>query len=190
LKWSPISPLLYIGQDVDRYLPLTKVSPNLDQLISPPIFKSNVCPKYSDEVFDLQNQKQQIEQFAFGFKNSHDKYLQIKRIAEEVVDRLLSERKSLLTSILVAVVEALRMNHDRYAIIYNSKYDNNNSDIFESSMGTMSAAISSSHSSTNVHQNHYYKEYHEGILEIAKTFFNSLLSQLVNKTMVEAAKEK
>jgi hypothetical protein len=34
------------------------------------------------------------------------------------------------------------MNPDRYAIIYNSKYDNNNS-IFDSSMGTTVAAIAS-----------------------------------------------
>ena len=41
-------------------------------------------------------------------------------MTEEVVDRLLVERKSLLNSALVAVVEALRMNPDRYAVIYNS----------------------------------------------------------------------
>ena len=55
------------------------------------------------------------------FKNSNEKYLKIKSIAEEVVDRLLKERE--LTSALIAVVEALRMNPDRYAVIYNSKYD-------------------------------------------------------------------
>ena len=54
--------------------------------------------------------------------------------------------KSLLTSALIAVVEALRMNPDRYAVIYNSKYDNNNG-IFDSSMGTTVAAIASSLSS-------------------------------------------
>jgi hypothetical protein len=39
-------------------------------------------------------------------KNSNKCYLQIKRMAEEIVDRLLAERKSLLTSALIAVVEA------------------------------------------------------------------------------------
>jgi len=34
------------------------------------------------------------------------------------------------------------------------------------------------------YQNYYYDEYQEGILEIAKTFFNGLLNQLVDKTMV------
>ena len=61
------------------------------------------------------------QQFVSRFKNSNEKYLKIKSIAEEVVDRLLKERE--LTSALIAVVEALRMNPDRYAVIYNSKYD-------------------------------------------------------------------
>ena len=31
------------------------------------------------------------------------------------------------TSALIAVVEALRLNPDRYAVIYNTKYDDNDS---------------------------------------------------------------
>ena len=38
------------------------------------------------------------------------------------------------------------------------------------------------------YQNYYYNEYHEGILEIAKTFFNGLLDQLVHKTLVAVFK--
>jgi hypothetical protein len=33
--------------------------------------------------------------------------------------------------------------------------------------------------------NYYYNEYHEGILEIAKTFFKNLLKQLVVETAVK-----
>ena len=42
--------------------------------------------------------------------------------------------------------------------------------------------------SPNLYQNYYYKEYREGIIEIAKTFFNNTLDQLVDKTMVAAEK--
>jgi hypothetical protein len=63
-------------------------------------------------------------------------------IAEQVVDRLLAERKSLLNSASVAVVEALRMNPDRYAIIYNSKYDNDNN-LFDKGNNTIVTAMSS-----------------------------------------------
>ena len=39
-------------------------------------------------------------------------------------------------------------------------------------------------------QNRYYNEYHEGLVEILKIFLNSLLNQIVDKTMVAAVKEK
>jgi hypothetical protein len=82
------------------------------------------------------------------------------------------------------------MNPDRYAVIYSSKYDNNDS-VFDST-STTSTAISSSHShsSTKVHQNYYYNEYREGTIEIANSLLKILLKQMVDNTMVAAAKEK
>jgi hypothetical protein len=67
--------------------------------------------------------------------------------------------------------------------------------LFDKSIAsTTSTAISSSpyasHSSTKSHQNYYYNEYHEGILEIANSLLTMLLNQLVDKTMVAAVKEK
>ena len=134
-----------------------------------------------DDVEHLINERSQLQQFVSRFKNIDRRYIQIKRIAEEVGDRFLAERKSLLTSALVAVVEALRMNPDRYAIIYNSKYDNN-----EIVFGSSTAVSSSSHSP--ILQNYYYNEYHEGILEIADSLLKMLLNQLVDNTMAAALK--
>jgi hypothetical protein len=105
----------------------------------------------------------------------------------QVVDRLLKERKSLLTSALLAVVEALRMNPDRYAVIYNSKYDNNES-FLDGSRGTTTGTISSAFSTEPQNHNHYYNEYHEGILEIANSLLKMLLNQLVDTTMVATVK--
>jgi hypothetical protein len=51
-----------------------------------------------------------------------------------------------LTSALLAVVEALRLNPDRYAIIYNTKYDNNDSG---SSTAVVEVPYSSSSSSSS-----------------------------------------
>jgi chorismate mutase len=64
----------------------------------------------TDQLF---NERSELQQFVSRFKNSNKRYIQIKRITEEVIDRLLAERKSLLTLALVAVIEALRMNPDR-----------------------------------------------------------------------------
>jgi chorismate mutase len=64
----------------------------------------------TDQLF---NERSELQQFVSRFKNSNKRYIQIKRITEEVIDRLLAERKSLLTLALVAVIEVLRMNPDR-----------------------------------------------------------------------------
>ena len=80
----------------------------------------------------------------------------------------------------------MRMNPGRYAVIYNSKYDNNDN-IFDSSNDNTVVSISSpSYKPLNYY---YYNEYYEGKLEIAKGFLNILLNQSVNKTTVAAVKE-
>jgi hypothetical protein len=83
------------------------------------------------------------------------------------------------------------MNPDRYVVIFNSKYDNNNDgNIFENSNSNTSSAISSSHSSAKSSQNYYYNEYREGILEIANSLLKILTNQIADNTMVAAVKEK
>ena len=93
----------------------------------------------------------------------------------------------------MAVVEALRMNPDKYAIIYNSEYDDSDS-VFDSSRDTNTAAAISppytSSTSTKPYQNRYYNEYHEGILEIANSLLKILTNQIVDKMMVAAVEEK
>jgi hypothetical protein len=104
----------------------------------------------------------------------------------------LTEQEPLLDLALKAVIEALRMNPDKYAIIYNSKYDNSNS-VFDSSSTNTAAAISppyTSSTSTKPYQNRYNNEYHEGLVESAKGFLKLLSRQLVDNTMVAAVKEK
>ena len=101
----------------------------------------------------------------------------------------MTDEESLLDLALKAVIEALRMNPDRYNVIYNSQYDSDDS-VFDSNSddNTAAAAVSSSSSSTKTNQNYYYNKYHEGILELAKGFLKLLLNQLVDKTMVTAVK--
>jgi hypothetical protein len=78
---------------------------------------------------------------------------------------VLTEQKSLLDLALKAVIEALRMNPDRYAVIYNSKYDDN-CNIFDSGSNIATASSSSPCTATKPqNHNHYYDQYHEGILE-------------------------
>jgi chorismate mutase len=146
-----------------------------------------------NDIDRLLNERRQLQQFVYTFKNSNEKYLKIEDIAEEQVNRLLTEEEPLLDLALKAVIEALRMNPDRYAVIYNSKYDDLDGSVFDSS--NTAAAISSSfpctsYTSTKTNQNYYYNEYHEGILEIANSLLKMLLNQMVDNTMVAAVKEE
>ena len=143
-----------------------------------------------NNIDHLLNERRQLQQFVFRFKNSNDKYLKIKDAAEEHVNRLLTDEETLLDLALTAVIEALRMNPDRYAVIYDIKYDSDGN-VFNSSSTNTAVAISTpytSSTSTKPYQNYYYNKYHEGILERAKTFLRMLLNHLVDKTMVTAVK--
>ena len=62
----------------------------------------------TDKTYCLQNENNKSEQFVVVFRDSNRKYLKIKSIEEEHVNRLLTEQGGLLTSSLVAVIEALR----------------------------------------------------------------------------------
>jgi hypothetical protein len=77
------------------------------------------------------------------------------------------------------VIEALRMSPDRYAIIYDSKYD---SDDNVSNSSTTNAPISSSGSTYSTfpktYQNYYYNKYHEGVLDVAKGFLKLKMKRI------------
>jgi chorismate mutase len=143
-----------------------------------------------NDIDRLFNERSSLQQFVYRFKNSNEKYLKIKDVVEEQVNRLLTEQETLLDLALNAVIEALRMNPDRYAIIHNSKYDNNDN-VFDSSSITTAAKVPYTHTSTFTKpQSYYYDKYHEGLVELAKGFFNILSNELVDKTMVAAVKEQ
>ena len=180
---NQVQDLKYQNQKLERELQVRKKQ-MLDLTDVENMLHHNVDTLQND-IDRLLNERRQLQQFVFRFKNSNEKYLKIKDVAEEHVNSLLTEEESLLDLALNAVVEALRMNPDRYAIIYNSKNDNNDN-IFDSSNNTI---VSISYPSSQP-QNYYYNQYHEGILEIANSLLKILTNQIVDNTMVAAVQEK
>ena len=73
----------------------------------------------SDRVSDLYNQKQ-LEEFVSRLKNGNRNYLEIRDIAEQIVYGFLAEPGALLTSVIIAVVHALRQNPVKYKIIFDN----------------------------------------------------------------------
>jgi len=112
----------------------------------------------TDKVDDLYNEKCHLEQFVSSSRN----YLeQIRGIAEQFVYGFLAEHGGLLTSAIIAVVQALRENPDKYAIIFdNSNYDNTNN------------------------------QYLHALREVADSFLKILSRQMIDKTMVAVAAVK
>jgi hypothetical protein len=113
----------------------------------------------TEKVNDLYNEKCQVEQFVSRFKNGNRNYLKIRGTAEQIVNRQLAEQGALLTSAIIAVVQALRENPDKYNIIFDdTKYDNTNN------------------------------EHLEALREVASSFMKILVNQMADKTMVAAGK--
>ncbi|HEY6883430.1 MAG TPA: hypothetical protein VI278_05265 [Nitrososphaeraceae archaeon] len=139
-----------------------------------------------NDIEYLYNERSQLEQFVSRFKNSDRKYLEIRGIAEQIVNRLLAEQGALLTSAIMAVIQALRENPNRHDIIFDTSEIGNG---LGSGCGNITSSfLSPSYPST--YQNHYSNEYLEGLLEVARVFFNVLLNNLTEKTMVAAVKGK
>ncbi|HEY5631579.1 MAG TPA: hypothetical protein VIR31_05590 [Nitrososphaeraceae archaeon] len=140
----------------------------------------------TEKVNDLYNEKCQLAQFVSRYKNANREYLEIRGIAEQIVNRLLAEQGALLTSAIMAVIQALRENPNRHDIIFDNSEIGNG--LGSGRDNTTSSFISPSYPST--YQNHYSNEYLEGLLEVARVFFNILLNNLTEKTMVAAVKGK
>jgi hypothetical protein len=86
----------------------------------------------------------------------------------------------------MAVIQALRENPNRHDIIFDNSEIGNG--LGSGCGNTTSSFLFPSYPST--YQNHYSNEYLEGLLEVARVFFNVLLNNLTEKTMVAAVKGK
>src|SRR5919197_6714163 len=91
----------------------------------------------AEKMSKLYNKKQKLEEFVDKFRNTNKKHLKIKSVAEEHVNKLLTQtkqdKKALLSVALQSVILALKESPDRYNIIFsnNNNYNNNNNEYEE-----------------------------------------------------------
>jgi tryptophanyl-tRNA synthetase len=131
------------------------------------------------EIHYLNNHKEQLEDFVASFKTGDKKYLEIKGIAQEHVNYLLTERKTLLTIAIIAVIEALKMNPDTYTTIF---VDSNKEDMWNDSDSFASMYLKEAFSNYQTNQAR-----DAIVVKIAEAFCNRLSTVLVNETMTSAA---
>jgi hypothetical protein len=119
-------------------------------------------------VTELLNKKASLEQFVYRFRSTNQKYVRIKNVAFECVNRFFlhalrePDKKGLLSIVLSAVIETLRQNPERYNIIFGNNSENNNQ-------------------GNNINTNTY--EQQDAVLEVSAKLSKVLIDQLVNQTM-------
>jgi transposase len=137
------------------------------------------CNAGKEEIQYLNYKKEQLQDFVTRFKNGNKKYLEIKGIAQEHVNYLLTQRKRMLTVTIIAVIEALKMNPDMYMTIF---VDSNKDDTLNDSNSFVSMYLKGAFSNYETKQ-----AYNAIVVEIAEAFCNRLSTVLVNETMTSAA---
>jgi chromosome segregation ATPase len=80
---NEIQDMQYQKQELERQLQV--ISSRIIQLADVEKMHQQNFDILADNVCELQNQKHQLEQFLFRFKNSNKKYLKVKSIAEELL---------------------------------------------------------------------------------------------------------
>jgi tryptophanyl-tRNA synthetase len=137
------------------------------------------CDAGKEDIQYLNRKKEQLQDFVTRFKNGDKKYLEIKGIAQEHVNYLLTQRKRMLTIAVIAVIEALKMNADMYMTIF---VDSNKDDTLNDSNSFVSMYLKAAFSNYETKQ-----AYNAAVVEIAEAFCNRLSTVLVNETMTSAA---
>jgi hypothetical protein len=124
------------------------------------------CERNRQEAGSLNSEISKLETLVSRFKSNNEEYLKIEKTVEEKVKSVLADNKQILQFALAAVIEDIRRNPDKYnnLLVYNSS-------------SSLTAIISTQHSSSSLH---YDEEYNAMILEVADKLYNTLLKQLVS----------
>jgi hypothetical protein len=136
------------------------------------------CDNKKQDIDYLNNHKEQLEDFVASFKSGNKRYLEIKDVAQEHVNYLLTQRKTMLTIAILAVIEALKMNPDKYMAIF---VDSNKEDMWNDSDSFASMYLKDAFSNYQTNQ-----AYNAIVVEIAEAFCERLSTRLVDETMASA----
>jgi hypothetical protein len=136
------------------------------------------CDNKKQDIDYLNNHKEQLEDLVAIFKSGNKKYLEIKGVAQEHVNYLLTQRKTMLTIAILAVIEALKMNPDKYMATF---VDSNKDDMLNDLDSFASMYLKDAFSNYQTNQ-----AYNAIVVEIAEAFCERLSTRLVDETMASA----
>jgi transposase len=129
-----------------------------------------LCERKRQEAAHYNNDISRLETFISRFKSNNEEYLKIKKTVEKEVSKFLTDGKVLLQFALASVIEAIRINPDKYNNLLVSN-------ISESSTSTPAQGSILSH----------IEDYRYIILEETNRLYDSLLHHFTNSIMTNAA---
>jgi transcriptional regulator len=142
---------------------------------------SDTCSRLQQDMRYYINEKEQIIASVEGFKRSNKKYGKVRAIAEEHIDRFLSDRKALVSAAVLAVIEALRMHPNKHRMICCN--DGNNSNSNEMSNDSLAVLL-------EPESNYSYNDNEVSDIAIvsdtANALYDRILKWLAEKTIASA----
>jgi hypothetical protein len=144
---------------------------------------AEVCRRLQQDIKYYINQKEQLIAFVEGFKRTNKKYCKIRAIAEEHINSFLGDRKTLVSSAVLAAIEALRMYPNKHRIVCSNdgNYDSDSNAVSNESLAVLS----------QIQSNYSHDDNELGDIAIvsdtAKALYDRILKWLVDKTIASAA---
>jgi chromosome segregation ATPase len=130
------------------------------------------CQHKRQEAENLNNEISRLESVVTRFKSNNEEYLKIQKMVEEEVSKFLADGKVLLQFTLASVIEAIRINPDKYNnLLFSDK--------------SSSTAMPAQQSSVL-----HVKDYMEKVLEEANRLYDTVQNHLTNSIMDNAAELK
>jgi hypothetical protein len=131
-----------------------------------------------DKIQHISHMHKKLAQLE-NIKNNNKDYQMIERVAEQKANDILNNRKAVVLTAVIAVLEALRNRPDKQQLlIYDSFYPLNNNGAAD----TLTKMMSSS--AANLGKNYLSMSFHhKEILKIAEELYDELLKAAVNDTI-------
>jgi hypothetical protein len=133
-----------------------------------------------DKIQDMADMHKKLDQLE-NIKNNNKDYHQIEKLAEQKANDILTNKKAILMTAVIAVLGTLRNHPDKQQLlIYDSFYPSNNN-----SPANIFAKMTSSPSTANPEKNYppMLLHHHKEILQIAEGLYDELLKVAVDNTI-------
>jgi hypothetical protein len=120
-------------------------------------------------------------------KNNNKNYQHIEKLAEQKANDILSNKKAILTTVVISVLAALKNEPEKQLVIYDLFYNNKNNNCYPSNNNDDFVSYATKIMSSSSPENYLPSLVHRKVFEIAEKFYDMLLKVAVNNTIYPLA---